>query len=297
VHRRPHSDESNGWQQEKPTWPLHEASGFFEAAGLRWHVQRIGEGAPLLLVHGTGASTHSWRRVMPLLARRFSVIAVDLPGHAFTDPLPVYRTSIRGMSAALAALLEQLQVKPDFCVGHSAGAVILCQMALDSHIAPKALVSTNGAFLPLGGMLARLVSPAVRMLTSPAPVAAWLSRHAGSTHEAIARLIARTGSRLDEEGVELYARLVRKPLHVAGALRMMANWDLHEFQRALPRLAVPLTLIVGGNDLMVPPAQALIVQRRVPGASVRRLEGLGHLAHEEQPALFADEVAAVCTAR
>ena len=292
MHRRLHSDELNEWPREKLTWPHYAASQFVEAAGLRWHVQRLGEGAPLLLVHGTGASTHSWRRVMPLLANRYSVIAVDLPGHAFTDPLPSHRTSIRSMSAALAALLQQLRVTPAYCVGHSAGAVVLCQMVLDEHIAPRALVSTNGAFLPLGGITARLFSPVARVLATSPTVAAMVSRHAGGTRESIAKLIDRTGSKLDEEDIELYARLARKPLHVAGALRMMANWDLHAFLRELPRLAVPMTLIVGGNDLMVPPGQASIVQRRVLAATVRTLNGLGHLAHEERPGLFAQEVAA-----
>lgn len=99
---------------------------------------------------------------------------------------------------------------------------------------------------------------------------------------------------MDEEGVELYTRLVRKSRHVAGALRMMANWRLHDFHQSLPRIAVPMTLIVGGNDLMVPPRQAAVVQRTAAQATVRCLEGLGHLAHEERPALFADEVAAAC---
>ena len=54
-------------------------------AGLRWHVQMMGTGPQVLLLHGAGAATHSWRDVAPLLARDFTVIAPDLPGHGFTD--------------------------------------------------------------------------------------------------------------------------------------------------------------------------------------------------------------------
>lgn len=65
-------------------WPHRDCSQFIEAAGLSWHVQRMGEGPALLLLHGTAAATHSWAGLMPLLARRFTVIAIDLPGHGFT---------------------------------------------------------------------------------------------------------------------------------------------------------------------------------------------------------------------
>ncbi len=85
-------------------WPNREASRFVTAGGLTWHVQEAGEGPVLLLVHGTGAATHSWRGLMPLLARDFRVIAPDLPGHGFTDPL---RTpSLPRMARALAELLR-----------------------------------------------------------------------------------------------------------------------------------------------------------------------------------------------
>ena len=69
------------WALENSTWPHAEISRFHQVGGLRWHVQQMGEGPPILLIHGTGASTHSWRDLAPLLAERFTVIAADLPGH------------------------------------------------------------------------------------------------------------------------------------------------------------------------------------------------------------------------
>jgi magnesium chelatase accessory protein len=167
-------------------------------------------------------------------------------------------------------------------------------MALDSLICPRRIVSLNGAFLPLGGAASRLYAPAVRLLASNPAVARLVVPGAHRARATVRRLIARTGSTLDEEGIELYARLVRKPRHVAGALRMMGNWGLPAFQKSLPEIAVPMTLMVGSNDLMVPPRQAAVVQRAARQASVRCLTGLGHLAHEEKPALIADEVALVC---
>jgi len=65
---------------------------------------------------------------------------------------------------------------------------------------------------------------------------------------------------------------------------MMAQWDLRPLAAALPRLAVPLVLCVGERDATVPPAEAERVRARVPAAHIVRQPGLGHLAHEEDPA-------------
>ncbi len=59
------------WERDRGSWPNSGASRFVTAAGIRWHVQQMGSGPALLLVHGTGASTHSWREVLaPILPAR-----------------------------------------------------------------------------------------------------------------------------------------------------------------------------------------------------------------------------------
>ncbi len=57
------------WGTDGRDWPHRDRSRFVEAGGLRWHIQRMGDGPALLLVHGTAAATHSWRDLAPLLAR------------------------------------------------------------------------------------------------------------------------------------------------------------------------------------------------------------------------------------
>jgi magnesium chelatase accessory protein len=98
------------WERDGRDWPNREASRFVEAGGLRWHVQRMGGGPVALLVHGTGAATHSWRDFAPLLARKgFAVVAPDLPGHGFTGtPAAPEGLSLPGMADGLAALLATL---------------------------------------------------------------------------------------------------------------------------------------------------------------------------------------------
>jgi magnesium chelatase accessory protein len=274
------------WERDGPAWPNHAASGFVAAAGIRWHVQQMGEGPALLLVHGTGASTHSWRDLMPALSRRHRVIAVDLPGHGFTSGVPPVRSSLTGMSDSLMQLLKSLGVAPQFCAGHSAGAAILCRMALSNGFAPRSIASINGAFLPLAGAAGVLFAPIAKAFAAAPFVSRLIAWHA-SDRDRVRRVLASTGSNLDARGVDLYARLVRDPNHIAGALNMMANWDLESFEREISALRVPLSLIAAQNDRTVPPAQALRIRERLTQARFLSVPGLGHLAHEENPERFA----------
>jgi magnesium chelatase accessory protein len=111
---------------------------------------------------------------------------------------------------------------------------------------------------------------------------------------AVRRLIDGTGSTLDARGIDLYGRLLRDPAHVSGGLAMMAHWDLDGLARDLARLPCPLHLIVGTGDRTVSPAQADRVAARIPEASVTRLTGLGHLAHEEDPIRIARVILEHC---
>jgi magnesium chelatase accessory protein len=279
------------WELDGRDWPLRGFSRFVSAAGLRWHLQQIAaDGRPIaLLLHGTGASTHSWRDLAPLLGRNFSVLSLDLPGHGFTQMPAAQDLSLDAMARAIGTLLETLRLHPALVIGHSAGAAIAARMCLDGLIDPKLVVSLNGALLPLGGLPGVLFPPAARLLAA-APVVPRLFAWAASDRAAVQRLIDGTGSTLDPAGVEYYARLVRNPGHAAAALGMMAHWDLRALQRDLPRLAVPLGLVAGGNDRAVPIERARQVVAMVPGAWLSVMPGLGHLAHEEQPAAVAETI-------
>ena len=275
------------WERDGFDWPHRGHSRFVRAAGLRWHVQHMGPGraAPALaLIHGTGGSLHSWRGLMPQLAEHFNVWAMDLPGHGFTDAAPAQGMSLPGMARAVQVLFGELKVAPALWVGHSAGAAIAARLVLDAPGAARALVGINAALQPLQGLPGLVFLPIARLLSGNTLVPrlfAWRAQDAAS----VARLVERTGSRIDPQGVALYARLVRNAGHVAGALDMMANWQLEPLWRELPQLRLPLLLLVGANDRTLPPDQSRRAAARVTGAQVQSLPGLGHLAHEEQPAL------------
>lgn len=275
------------WARDGRDWPHRAQSRFVDAGGIHWHVQEMGQGPSLLLVHGTGATTHSWRGLLPLLARHFAVVAPDLPGHGFTALPAQHRMSLPGMAHLLGDLLQALRVRPEIVVGHSAGAAILARMCLDGMIAPRCLISLNGALLPLGGLPGRFFSPLAKLLASSSFAAQLFAWRAGD-RSMVQRLLRGTGSTIDEEGAEIYLRLARNSGHVGAALAMMANWDLQGLARDLPKLNTRLVLVAGSNDRTIPSADAYRLHALMPKAEVVRLPGLGHLAHEEQPSLVAD---------
>jgi magnesium chelatase accessory protein len=287
------------WNTDGLQWPHRQSSRFVQAAGLRWHVQQFGaenRQLPLaLMLHGTGASTHSWRGLAPLLAPHFRLLSLDLPGHGFTD-MPVgpksNQLSLPGMAQAIKELLLALDMSPALVIGHSAGAAIGVRMCLDGLVSPRALFSINGAFLPLGGLAGQVFSPVAKLLAAVPLIPSLFSWQANHP-SVLQKLIDSTGSTLDAQGRALYGQLVRNLGHVAGALGMMANWDLPQLSRDLPQLKTPLTLIVGSNDQTVSPREAdqLIASWPISNKTARpkliTLQGLGHLAHEERPDLVA----------
>ena len=202
------------WSRDGSDWPNRSASQFVEASGIQWHVQRMGEGPPLLLIHGTGAATHSWRDLMPLLSPHFDVIAPDLPGHGFTPSPASHRLSLPGMAIDLGRLLAAIGVQPEIAVGHSAGAAIMARMCLDGKIAPRLLVSLKRRLHAVGGVANQLLSPLAKLLVLN-PVVPRVFAWQASNPRAVERLIANTGSQIDDHGVALYRKLVRSPAHVA----------------------------------------------------------------------------------
>jgi magnesium chelatase accessory protein len=278
------------WELDGRDWPNRASSEFVAAGGLRWHVQRMGQGPVLLLLHGTGAATHSWRDFAPILAEHFTLIAPDLPGHGFTSAPSYERMSLPGMAASIGALVETLGVQPDLVLGHSAGAAILIRARLEGRIAPRGLISLNGALLPWRGLPGRLFSPAAKLFATNSLVSRVFALRARN-RRVIEGLIDSTGSTLDQAGVDLYQRLIRHPSHVRASLSMMANWDLNLIEQGLPSLDTPLFLIVGDRDTTVSPREAHRVRAQLrPDAELFELPGLGHLAHEERPREVAEIV-------
>ncbi len=282
------------WAEHRDHWPHAQHSRFVPAGGIDWHVQSLGEGPCMLLLHGTGSANFSWRGLLEPLARHYTVIAPDLPGHAFSGRGGHDSLSLPGMAAGLHQLMEQLGRVPQVIVGHSAGAAIAAQMVLqDSRLAHSTLIGLNPAWLPLPGTAAWFFAPAAK-LAALNPLSAWALAKMAARPGTVAQLIRSTGSQLDAAGVDLYTRVLSDSGHVHGVLSMMADWRLAPLAEALPRIGNPVFMEIGAQDQAVPPALADEACLRMPQAHKQLREGLGHLAHEEDPAGSARQILQWC---
>lgn len=157
------------------------------------------------------------------------------------------------------------------------------RMVLDGAMSPRGVVGLNGALRPFGGAAGQIFSPLAKLLTG-LPLLPGLFSWRARQDSVVEKLLAGTGSRIDAEGVRLYARLMQDPRHTGAALAMMARWDLRPLVADMKRLAVPLLLVVGENDRAIAPSVSEEAARLVPDGRVARMQGLGHLSHEEDPA-------------
>ena len=272
------------WANYRSTWPHAQHSQFIQAGGIQWHVQIMGQGPVLLLLHGTGSGSFSWRGLMPLLSAHFQVIAPDLPGHAFTSRGPEGSLSMQGMSEGLRALLLQLNVTPSIIGGHSAGAAIAANMLLQQRaLSQTQLIGFNPAWLPLPGLPSLIFRPAAK-LAAINPVSAWATAKLASKPAMIEKSILQTGSQLDAQGLALYQSVFSHSGHVHSVLNMMAAWQLDTLSKSLPQLQNKVSILVGMQDQTVPPSMAHEACKLMPHARVFEQHGLGHLAHEEDPA-------------
>lgn len=276
------------WEREGQIWPHREASKFIEQGGVTWHTQRFGKaGAPrILLLHGTGGSVHSWRGLAPILAADFELLAPDLPRHAFTTGHAPEETSLVGMARAIRDLLAHTRFEPDMIVGHSAGAALALQGALD-HGFSGPIVGLNSALRPFPGPAAEIFPAVAKVLFVNPFVPRIFSKMASFGGEAERFIYRSTHSRLEPEGLACYSALIKNPRHAKGALSMMANWDLPTLRTRMHELANPILMVHSDNDAAIPLDWAKEAHGWLPTSRLEVLEGLGHLAHEVDPELAA----------
>jgi magnesium chelatase accessory protein len=282
------------WAQYANRWPHAACSQFVQAGGIRWHVQTMGSGPCLLLLHGTGSGSFSWRGLMPLLSPHFKIIAPDLPGHAFTNRGPEGSLSLNGMTEGIRALMLQLNLTPAIIAGHSAGAAIAANFILQQRsLQATRLIGLNPAWLPLPGLPSWIFGPAAK-LAALNPLSAWATAKFAKRQSTIDKSIAQTGSKLDAEGMALYQEVFSHSGHVHSVLNMMAAWQLLPLASALHTIHNPVDLLVGLEDGTVPPSMADEAIKIMPQARIHFQQKLGHLAHEEDPAGTASLMLQIC---
>lgn len=277
-------DSRSGLQRVPHDWPQRSHSRSLRIGTLDWHVQCLGQGPTVLLLHGSGASAHSWAGLMPVLARHATVIAPDLPGHGYTLGAKLDTLSLPKVAQALQALLEGLDLPaPTLVVGHSAGAALGLRWLL-SHAAqpPRALLGFNPSLIAPPAVYTRVLGPLITPLATSSPVAALLARWSAQSGM-VGRLLDSTGSSLTPRQRVHYERLFQLPDHVRGAMGFMAAADLGALLAACAGLRTPCHFVLGERDAWVPeqPLRRIIAQA-LPQAEVATWAG-GHLLHEVEP--------------
>lgn len=247
-------------------------------------------GPDVLLLHGAGASAHSFHRLAPRLPG-YRLIMPDLPGQGFTRAGGMLRLGLDEMADDLTALCVDQGWRPRAIIGHSAGAAIALRLTEVLPDPPQAVIGINAALGPFDGFAGWLFPKLARAMSASPFVAAILTR-LSSRRGQVESLLAATGSNLDPQGVMPYRRLVSDPRHVEGTLGMMAQWRLEPLIARFAQITVPCLLLVSDRDRAVPPGVSRDAAARMPRATCTEIPGFGHLLHEEAPAQVAAHVLA-----
>ncbi len=276
------------WTAHAHHWPMADASRFVLCKPHRWHVQEMGEGPLILLLHGAGGSTQSWRHLMPHLAKHARVVAIDLPGQGFTKSGAQQRHGLTPMAQDIATLCAQEGWRPAAIIGHSAGGAIALEMTADMTT-PPVVVGLNAALSNFKG-LAGIAFPIIAKTLSVLPGVAQLFTASTSRPGSVTRLIEGTGSTLSEDELKWYRILIGNRDHVDATLSMMAKWDLAPLLRQLGTHPAKILLIAADGDKAVPPTTSQTAANTLPSGSCIHLPNLGHLAHEEDAQAVLDPV-------
>lgn len=277
----------------RPVSELADAdSHFIDVNGLTVHYKQYGTGEPvMILLHGFGASTFSWREVMQPLAEYGTVIAYDRPAFGLTErPMPGdwVGESPYGMDAQVKlviGLMDALGVEKAILVGNSAGGTVATQTALETPDRVVALVEVDAAIYE-GGGAPSWVRP---LLNTPQMnhLGPLVSRSlAGKPGQDFLLSAWHDPSKLTPEIQAGY----RKPLQ-------MENWDRALWQltqasggsdaaERLDEITLPVLVITGDDDRIVPTELSLRLADELPNAQLVVIQDSGHLPHEEQPQDF-----------
>jgi pimeloyl-ACP methyl ester carboxylesterase len=254
-------------------------------APVRLYYEETGKGSPVLLIHGFGASTFTWRHIAPELAKTHRVIAVDLKGFGQSDKPFDSRYSVFDQAALLAQLIEDKDLHNLTLVGHSFGGGIALLLALEANERLK-------------GRLARLVlldsiaypqniPVFFRLLDVPLVSHLGVSMVPASFQTRVALRIAYFDhSKIDQDEVDTYAA----PLKTAAgkhaiiySARQIVPDGLAEISERYKTIELPTLILWCDHDRIVPFEVGLKLRRTLPNSTLRLVEDCGHMPQEEQP--------------
>lgn len=270
----------------KPRW-AQPPSQFIAIDGMQVHLRDEGprgDPLPIVLIHGTSASLHTWEGWAAALRGQRRVIRFDLPGFALTGPNRQSDYSPEAYVRVVTAVLDQLGVQRFVLAGNSLGGQVAWATAIaqPQRVAQLVLVDASGyppasasvpSSLPLGFRIARM--PALRALTQYT-----LPR---SVVEKSVRHVYGDPSKVTPELVDLYMDMTLRAGNRQALGRRMDQGYTGDVA-GLKTLAMPTLILWGGYDRLIPLEFGQRFARDIKGSRLVVFDELGHVPHEEDPA-------------
>lgn len=237
----------------------------------------MGEGPPVLFLHGFPTSSFLWRREAWLLAQRTRVIVPDLLGYGESDKPADADLSERAQAGYAQELLEHLGVREVAVVGHDLGGAIAQMLALDGTTDVRALVLVDSACFdawPVEGVRMLRATPPEQETAELAADVVRLAFDAGMGHR----------ERIDEADLRRYVEpWTKDPRSLFRAARAISGEGLAGRDRELAGLAAPVLVIWGEDDPFLDASLAERLGEALPGSAVALLPGCSHFVTEDAP--------------
>jgi pimeloyl-ACP methyl ester carboxylesterase len=251
---------------------------------------KAGSGPALLLLHGLGCDHTTWLPVVAALSRRFTVIAPDLLGHGRSDK-PRADYSVGGYANGMRDLLTVLGIDKVTVVGHSFGGGVAMQFAYQFPERTERLI------LVAPGGIGREVTPAIRAISLPgfrmAMALATMPGVLQATKLGL-RTLAATGlphaRDLDEvAGIVQHLSDRKARAAITHVVRAVVDWRgqvVTMADRAYLTHAMPMCVVWGSDDAVIPASHARLAQQIAPAATVEVIPNAGHFPHKDHPQRF-----------
>jgi pimeloyl-ACP methyl ester carboxylesterase len=271
----------------------NSASRFAELEpGLRVHYRDEGkpDGQPLVLIHGSNASLHTWEQWVAILGKNYRVISLDLPGHGLTgnNPAGVYDNA--SYVSVVDRLLAKLNVDKAVIGGNSMGGGVSWLYALEHPEKVEALLLVDASGqpyarsgeLPLGFRLMRMpvIKEAVRFIAPR------------SIFESSIKTSMSVQSKIDDKLVDRYWELNRYPGNRAATMQRFSSPKSMSpgTKERLSAIKVPVLILWGAEDNLIPVSSAKWFAEAMPQAKLVIYPNVGHIPMEEIPQKSANDV-------
>jgi pimeloyl-ACP methyl ester carboxylesterase len=270
--------------QLKARWATG-ASRFVEVDGLDVHYRDEGTGPPIVLLHGTGASLHTWEAWVEVLSASHRVVRLDLPGFGLTGPNPRGDYRIDAYVDLVDHFVERLGLGRFALGGNSLGGQIAWRFAVLHPDEVSALVLVDSAGYP------RTVGPLLAFRIGRWPIVSSLAPHLDPRLlvEKTLRQTYGDPTRVTPELVERYYELTLRPGNRAAFAARTAT-PFEDQTAGLRALHVPTLILWGGKDALIPVSDARRFAADIQGATVRVYDSLGHVPMEEDGRSTATDV-------